>query len=76
MESKRCLKENFTWIVANTPQGPPSCCTKPIDVSVSGLNLHPNNYFLAITTTITILCYIYIIITIMELVGMHTGKIS
>lgn len=50
--SKRCFRK-FTWIVANTPQGPPSCCTKPIDVSVSGLNLHQNNHFLAIIITIT-----------------------
>lgn len=26
-------------MVANTPHGPPSCCTKPIEVSGSGLNL-------------------------------------
>lgn len=26
-------------MAAKTPQGPPSCCTRPIDVSESGLNL-------------------------------------
>lgn len=29
----------ITCMAAKTPQGPPSCCTKPMDVSESELNL-------------------------------------
>jgi hypothetical protein len=38
---KYAIMENIviTCIVAKTPQGPPSCCTRPIDVSGSELNL-------------------------------------
>lgn len=33
-------RENgITCMAAKTPQGPPSCCTRPIDVSESELNL-------------------------------------
>ena len=34
-------------MVAKTPQGPPSCCTRPIDVSGSGLNLQDFRHVLA-----------------------------
>ena len=34
-------------MVAKTPQGPPSCCTRPIDVSGSRLNLQDFRHILA-----------------------------
>lgn len=32
--------QGITCMAAKTPQGPPSCCTRPIDVSGSELNLY------------------------------------